>query len=440
MRIKKLLIIICLLLLMLLSACSGTSSLKKLKCLREPVSLSRRLNTSSYQDEDYKAFKNKMKLFSSSLSESLLKQEYKENENLAFSPLSIELALGLAVSSSNNETRDELLNAFDIDYDTFNKYYKAYFTDSLLENEDNNGKIYSQIKTYNSIWIDDEIELKDEGLDNLLNDYYCYSFEADFNNKNKRSNDAIRQFNKEKTNGLIDQDLNISEDTLFVLMNTLYLKDIWNDMGRDLTTASDEYKFKNIDGSISKKNLLEGYYVRGKAMECDNYSAFKTSTLSGITLYFIKPNDGVNINTIFNKDIINTVSTASNYVLRDEEKLEVYKTKCIFPEFSANSDIDLKEILMRDFSIKSLFDISKCDFTNLSDDKVYCNEIKHVAKLDVNKKGIEGAAITMLGLAGASGPDQYTEVKETFVVDKEFVFVLTYGDKILFSGIVTNID
>ena len=95
---------------------------------------------------------------------------------------------------------------------------------------------------------------------------------------------------------------------------------------------------------------------------------------------------------------------------------------------------------MRDFNIRSLFDISKCDFTNLSNDKVYCNEIKHVAKLDVNKKGIEGAAITMLGLAGASGPSQYTEVYETFVVDKEFVFVLTYGDKILFSGIVTNID
>lgn len=440
MKLKKYLIIICFLLLLLLGACSKTSSLSKLKNLREPISFSRRTNQKSYQDEEYIVFKNKMKVFSSKLSESLLKQEYKENENFAFSPLSIELCLGLAVSGSNNETRDEILRAFDIDYATFNEYYKVYITDTIMERKDRDDKIYSQITSSNSIWIDNDIKLKDSGLDSLQNDYYCYSFEADFNKNNKVSNNAIREFVKEKTNGLIDQDLNISKETLFVLMNTLYLKDVWNDIGRDLPYASSEHKFKNIDGSISKKNLLEGYYVRGKAIECDNYSAFKTSTLSGITLYFIKPNDGVNINTIFNKDIINTVSTGSNYVLRDEEKLEVYKTKCIFPEFSASSDIDLKETLMRDFNIKSLFDISKCDFTNLSDDKVYCNEIKHVAKLDVNKKGIEGAAITMLGLAGASGPDQYTEVKETFVVDKEFVFVLTYGDKILFSGIVTNID
>lgn len=440
MKLKKLLIIVCLLLLLFLTSCSNTSSIRRMKCLREPVKLSRRLNISSYIDEDYKAFKNKMKLFSSSLSESLLKQEYIKNENLAFSPLSIELALGLAVSSSNNETRDELLNAFDIDYDTFNKYYKAYFTDSLLENEDNNGKIYSQIKTYNSIWIDDEIELKDEGLDNLLNDYYCYSFEADFNNKNKRSNDAIRQFNKEKTNGLIDQDLNISKETLFVLMNTLYLKDVWDDIGRDLPYASSEYKFKNIDGNTSSKSLLDGYYNSGKAIETDTYSAFNTSTYSGMRLYFIKPNDGVNINTLFNKEIIDYVSTSSNYIINDSEKQEKYLTKCIFPEFKADSAIDLKETLSKDFNIKNLFDPESCDFSNLSNNKVYCDDIKHIAKLDVNKTGIEGAAITMMAMCGESAHVEYEIVRETFVVDKEFIFVLTNGNIILFSGIVTNID
>ncbi|MBP5407618.1 MAG: hypothetical protein J6Y42_00575, partial [Bacilli bacterium] len=72
MKLKKLLIIVCLLLLLFLTSCSNTSSIRRMKCLREPVKLSRRLNISSYIDEDYKAFKNKMKLFSSSLSESLL--------------------------------------------------------------------------------------------------------------------------------------------------------------------------------------------------------------------------------------------------------------------------------------------------------------------------------------------------------------------------------
>ena len=41
--------------------------------------------------------------------------------------------------------------------------------------------------------------------------------------------------------------------------------------------------------------------------------------------------------------------------------------------------------------------------------------------------------------AGATMPE-YKEVHETFEVDKEFGFVLTYKNSILFSGIVTNID
>ena len=135
-------------------------------------------------------------------------------------------------------------------------------------------------------------------------------------------------------------------------MNTLYLKDVWNDIGRDLPYASSEYKFKNIDSNTSSKSLLDGYYNSGKAIETDTYSAFNTSTYSGMRLYFIKPNDGVNINTLFNKEIIDYVSTSSNYIINDSEKQETYRTKCIFPEFKADSDIDLKETLSKDFNIK----------------------------------------------------------------------------------------
>ncbi len=440
MKFKKVLLIICISMMLLLSACSNKSALAKLNCLREPVDISYRTNVSEYTKDDYAEFKNKMKIFSSKLSESLLKQEYKENENFACSPLSIEFALGLAVSAANNETRDEILSAFDIDFETFNEYYKAYFTNILMERKDGSEKPYSEITSTNSIWIDNDIKLKDSGLDNLQNDYYCYSYEADFNNNNKTSNKAIRQFVKEKTNNLIDQDFDISEDTFFLLMNTLYLKDIWNDMGRDLKYASEEYKFKNLNGNISNKSLLEGYYSSGKAMTTETYSAFHTYTLSNICLHFIKPNDGVNINNLFNASVIKSVATASNYITKDDDKFEAYHTKCIFPEFKAEADLNLKDTLMKDFNIKNLFDINNCDFSNLSDNKVYCNNIRHVAKLDVNKKGIEGAAITMLGLAGAAGPGKYTNVYETFVVDKEYIFVLTYGDTIIFSGVVTNID
>ena len=60
----------------------------------------------------------------------------------------------------------------------------------------------------------------------------------------------------------------------------------------------------------------------------------------------------------------------------------------------------------------------------------------------MDKKGIEGAAVTLIvGEATSIGDvDPYEHIYEIFPVDKEFGFVLTYQDSVVFSGTVTNID
>ena len=58
----------------------------------------------------------------------------------------------------------------------------------------------------------------------------------------------------------------------------------------------------------------------------------------------------------------------------------------------------------------------------------------------MNKKGIEGAAVTYMAACGNAGPGEYTTVYEDFVVNKEFGFILTYSDSVVFSGVITNID
>jgi hypothetical protein len=42
--------------------------------------------------------------------------------------------------------------------------------------------------------------------------------------------------------------------------------------------------------------------------------------------------------------------------------------------------------------------------------------------------------------AGAPQPDPYTYLKYTFVVDKEFGFIVTRYGNVVFSGVVNNID
>ena len=423
----------------LLASCH--TSLNKMTLLRSPEKLSHQFSYSELNNEEYLAFKEKMKLVSSKLSDSLISREFKEDKNITFSPLSIELCLGLALSASSDETREELLSIFDIDSQTFNNYYKTYFNNLSFERKMDN-KTIGQMLLTNSIWIDNDIKLKDSGLDNLRDNYYCYSYQADFDNDNKNSNKAIQEFIKDKTKGLINPQLDFSKETLFVLLNTLYLKDMWNYLGEDLSYTTEPIKFTNRNGEESKKKLLEGYYNEGRAIYQDDYSYFYTSTNSGLKLYFVKPHDGKDLKNIFNKTSMDYVLNNKNMVYQDDVKLERYHTKVIFPEFKAESNLDIQNILKEDFNVKTLFDINKCKFSNLTDLPLYCSDIKHIAKLEVNKKGIEGAAITAMAMAGNAGPieDPYTDVFETFVVDKEFGFIITYSDAVIFSGTVTNID
>ena len=426
----------------ILTACQP--HLDKMTLLREPSkAVVNNYSYDDYRNPDYLAFKSKMQLFASKLSESVIKREFKDNKNLALSPLSIELCLGLAVRGASNNTREELLKAFDIDYQTFNQFYKLFINQMSFEVTDE-GKTLAQMLLTNSIWIDNDITLKDSGLDALKDDYYCYSYHVDFNGDNKNTNKAIQEFIKDKTKGLINPQLDLSPMTLFVLMNTLYMKDFWNDYGDDLPYADKENKFTNRDGKVSNKRLLNGEYFLGKTLTTDDYSCFHTETNRGFTLYFVKPNEDKDLKNIFNKDSINYVLDDSHFIIKDDIKRERYYTQTYFPEFKAECDIDLCNILKEDYNIKTLFNPATCDFTNLLDENQECfvSDIKHLAKLDVNKKGIEGAAVTLMAMCGAAAPDEdpYTDVYETFIVDKEFGYILTYNDAVVFSGTVTNID
>ena len=218
------------------------------------------------------------------------------------------------------------------------------------------------------------------------------------------------------------------------------MKDVWRADGDDLSFADAQYKFTNINGEVSEQRLLEGHYFPGKVIETTNYSSFYTQTKTGIKLYFMKPNQGKNITDFSPKAVLNYILDNNNLVLKDDTKKERYETKCVFPEFYVHSDNNLKSLLIEDLNIDKLF-TSECDFSNITDENIYCETIKQYIKLNVEKSGIEGGAVTYIAMEATAEIDEYEVVNDTFVVDREFGFVITNKtNDILFSGIVTNID
>ncbi len=391
--------------------------------------------------EDFVAFKEKAEEFSATFSAGAY-QKYGGDENFVLSPVSVFMALSLAAECANGDTRDEILTAFGVSYAELKENSKLLYR--ALNIEHGNGGLFEtkttgRLNVTNSVWIDENLTVKDECLTSLAQDYYCYSYRTDFAKKTDVANRAIQQFVKKQTKGLIDKKFPFTPETVFTLINTLYLKDIWNSRGDDIAMTSEKYTFTESDGETESVKLMKGDYKYGRAYTGDDFTSFYVTTYNGYKIKFILPSDGYDIDDVFTKENIFTANSVASYNGVDEENKIRYYTRCLFPEFKADFDGHVKDVLKEDFGITSLFDAS-CNLTSLTNVSAYCLDVLHVATLEVNRKGIEGAAVTVLPKAGAPGPDEYTIVYEDFIVDRSFGFVLTDRfDTTLFTGVVVDV-
>lgn len=424
----------------LFTACNSSGKSTLLASPATPV----RLETINYDAEELNTFIDKVDLFASEFAAEAY-SEYEKGGNFTVSPISLFMALSLAAECADGSTRDEILSAMGVTYDqlitNLSTLYCSLNSEHYVETQQGE-KLQSKLSLGNSIWIQEGAQAKQACLNTLSQKYYCYSYSADFLNDNNNANKAVRAFVKDQTNGLIDQDFNLSEDTLFALINTLYLKDVWNTYGDDLSKTSTEYSFTNYDGSVEQLNLLQGYYKDGRAYESETYTSFYTSTLSGYKIKFIVPKDGYTVDEVFTAENISEANSVTDYDPYDNENLLYYHTRCLFPEYEASYDNFLKDLLRNKFGITSLFN-GNCNFKNLSDEEIICSDVRHVTKLKVNKTGVEGAAVTIIAADAAAGaPDEreYRDVFTDFIVDRAFGFVLTdKNDVTLFSGVVSNV-
>lgn len=420
--------------LLTLSSCSNGNA----KLLFEAKKENEHVSTNLDSDKEYLKVLESVNSFSSKVSPLTYDNYAKDkNENFVCSPISIYMALSMAQEAGLNETREEILDALEIDHETLKSRFNDLFSDLIYETET------AKLNLTNSIWLNSNLEYKDEGLKNLASFYNTDSYQADFLNDNKGANEAIRYYIKEKTNDLIDFNLNAPDVTTYILLNTLYLKDNWLEFGEELDYYPNKVAFKNYDGTTSNVQLLEHGYQLGAIYDGGDFKAVRITTDANYTLKFIVPDKGVDVKDVFNEANLKYLNNVSNEPFDGyhKETNTYYYTNVIFPEFEASFNDNIKGMLINDLNIKSLFEQKVGESTILADNIVnYCSEVRHVSKLKVDKKGIEGAAITAIIMAGSAEPEPKNEVFQDFIVDRAFGFTLTDSSGInLFSGIVKNV-
>lgn len=406
------------------TACSSG----KATVLGEPLEAAP-LNYGDRTTAEFTAFKDKVESFAARLAAETYDGS---GENFAVSPVSVYMALSLAAECAGGDTRGEILSALGVSYGELSANFPALYR-SLVYESKNKSCI---LNLSNSIWVNEGTPVKQSCIDKLSETYYSYSYAADFFSDNQNANKAVRKFVKDKTRGLIDKEFNLSKRTLFTLINTLYLKTVWNEHGRDLP-LTEEYTFTSSDGATTKKKLVQGDYNGGQVYEAEKYSAFYTATSDNFKLKFIVPKDGYGVDDVFTAENLAAVNAVKDYRSFDEENNIRYETRCLFPEYECSYDGDLIPVLQEKFGISELFG-DGCDFSTLSDRPCYCSAVRHTAKLTVDKKGIEGAAVTYIAMDGSAAPVE--TVYADFVIDRAFGFIITDPyDTTLFSGVVNKI-
>lgn len=367
--------------------------------------------------------------------------DYEEDNNLALSPVSVYMSLALAAQCAEGDTREQILTALGQSQGDLAAGF-AYLYSSL-----NSSYLTGGVAVGNSIWLQEGVEFNADCIDSLAADYYCYSYAADFRGDNKDANLAVRRFVREQTKGLIDVDFQLDDETCFVLVSALYLKDNWNFYGDDIALTEDNYNFTQSDGEVISTKLMRGYYSVGRVQSGQGFTTFYADTYHGYSLHFILPDEGYTVRDVMTADAINYVLDIPDYGYEDNINKIHYYTRCLFPQFSASYDGDVKGTLAEEFGITNLFDELGCNLSSLLPDgkndlgeNVFCTQVRHLTTLTVDRKGIEGAAVVILPGAGAAGPDEYEEVYLDFVIDRSFGYVLTdrYGT-VLFTGVVNNI-
>ena len=147
------------------------------------------------------------------------------------------------------------------------------------------------------------------------------------------------------------------------------------------------------------------------------------------------PKDGYTLKEVMNQETLDEINANKSYRVDHSDHMERY-TRCIFPKFRIESETDMDEILAQNGYLENAF----TGYTsNLLEGVFAVSDIIHKAVVNVDEKGVEGAAVTIIlsKETAIMTPDE--KYCRDFVLDREFGFMITTNDDvILFEGTVVE--
>ena len=248
--------------------------------------------------------------------------------------------------------------------------------------------------------------------------------------------DAINQWCSDHTEKMIEKVLDkgsFNPEAVSYLLNAIYFKGGWMSEFEEKETKDEEFEHAWGTEDIKWVPMMhqEGMF---RYWENDMCQAVMLPYGNGsFAINILLPRQGKRI-----YDVLKTLTARNwteNYVWSGETAIVDVK----LPRFEADTDLELNGVMSRLGMPKAFTEYA--EFPNFCNIDTYIGLMKQVAKIKVNEKGTEAAAVTVIEVANDAGPKSEPR-RVAFHATRPFLYIIKdqISGAILFIGQYTGIE
>lgn len=364
----------------------------------------------------------------------LFKTQFREDENVLLSPLSVYIALSMTAGGARGETLREMESVLGLSSDSLHEYIKTY-TDNLSSNEK------AKLSIANSIWFRDDERLAVSPDFLALNGGY-YGAEARKVPFDKETVKAVNRWVEEKTDGMIDElvdENTFTKYTMLCLLNAIAFDAKWVSPYEE--SQMREEIFHAISGAEEKAEMM--YEWGSSFLESDSATGFIKPYEGGRYAFMaILPDEDVNF-----AEYAKSFDAAEYGTLwKSRISLVRYDVHTGLPKFSYEFSTDLAEALSSmgmptAFSPRGDADFSGMLAPESQVEKLFISSVIHKTFIELTEAGTKAAAVTAVIMTECTGYDPVVPERREVILDRPFLYAIvdTQTGIPLFFGSVTSV-
>jgi len=358
-----------------------------------------------------------------------------ENGNVACSPVSIAIALGMLRAGVQGDSATQLDDLFGIDGAKLPAAMNA--TDraisALSGKPVKSDKRAIDVSVANAIWAQKDVTWRKPFLTTLATDYGTGVRTLDFSNDPENARNTINGWVGDETHKKVSQFLPegvITRDTRLTLTNALYLKAPW---ATEFTSAGDGPFTTATESTVTSKRMRQDEmmaYARG-----DGWQSVQIPYLGGkLAMTLVVPDKG-DLATI-GRQLADPTTMKTMLAPTDQRSVTV-----TMPLFNLDAKTPLNDAL-KSVGVTAPFAPDPSDFAPMSHDpkigSLAVTDVRHQATVTVDENGTEATAATAVTVSDTAAKMPIDPL--TLSVDRPFYFAITTIDDVvpLFIGRVTD--